>query len=91
MQQATKLTQFQYWYGYDAYIDYVMLHIECLFELNSFHCTLESFIVCQNYSPPEGYVPTMANPLLDFHYSGDNQLTGPNRTIVPFIACGDLR
>lgn len=52
---------------------------------------VESFIVCQNYSPPEGYVPTMANPLLDFHYNGENQLTGPNRMIVPFIACGDLR
>jgi tRNA (cytidine32/guanosine34-2'-O)-methyltransferase len=52
---------------------------------------IESFIVCQNYSPPKGYVPTMANPLLDFHYSNENELTGPNRMIVPFIACGDLR
>ena len=28
----------------------------------------ESFVVCQNYSPPEGYVPNMSNPLLDHKY-----------------------
>lgn len=33
----------------------------------------------------------MANPLLDLQYDGMNELTGPNRTIVPFIACGDLK
>lgn len=32
----------------------------------------------------------MANPLLDLQYDGMNELVGPNRTIVPFIACGDL-
>ena len=35
----------------------------CLFFLST-----EAFVVCQNYSPPEGYVPNMANPLLDHHY-----------------------
>lgn len=51
----------------------------------------ESFVVCQNYSPPEGYVPTMVNPLLDLSYDGSWQdLEGPNRVIVPFLACGDL-
>lgn len=25
----------------------------------------EAFVVCRNYSPPQGYVPTMDNPLLD--------------------------
>ena len=29
---------------------------------------LEAFVVCQNYSPPAGYVPNMSNPLLDQHY-----------------------
>lgn len=28
----------------------------------------ESFVVCQNYAPPKGYVPNMSNPLLDHHY-----------------------
>ena len=28
----------------------------------------EAFVVCEDYCPPEGYVPTMANPLLDHKY-----------------------
>lgn len=51
---------------------------------------LEAFIVCQNYSPPEGYVPTMLDPLLDHQYNEENPLTGANRIVVPFVACGDL-
>ena len=47
-------------------------------------------MVCQTYSPPEGYVPNMANPLLDHQYCDWNQWEGPNRVIVPFLACGDL-
>ena len=30
---------------------------------------VEAFVVCQGYHPPEGYTPTMANPLLDHKYS----------------------
>ena len=52
--------------------------------------SIESFVVCQNYSPPDGYVPTMINPLLDMTYTDFNQFEGPNRVIVPFLACGDL-
>ncbi len=32
----------------------------------------------------------MMNPLLDHSYTDFNQLEGPNRIIVPFLACGDL-
>ena len=52
--------------------------------------------MCQCYSPPEGYIPTMKKPLLGHSYScesEDNSLddaVGPNRFIIPFIACGDL-
>lgn len=31
---------------------------------SSRNSSIESFVVCQNYSPPAGYVPTMLNPLL---------------------------
>lgn len=34
---------------------------------SSRNSSIESFVVCQNYSPPEGYKPTMSNPLLDSH------------------------
>ena len=37
-----------------------------------------------------GYEPSMINPLLDHKYTDFNQFTGPNRYIVPFLACGDL-
>jgi hypothetical protein len=28
----------------------------------------ESFVLCQDYTPPEGYVPTMINPILGVNY-----------------------
>ncbi|PIK55360.1 hypothetical protein BSL78_07730 [Apostichopus japonicus] len=57
----------------------------------AFVAKVESFVVCQNYAPPKGYVPNMSNPLLDHHYDANfNNLEGPNRVIVPFLACGDL-
>ena len=33
-----------------------------------FILSTEAFVVCRNYNPPAGYVPTMANPLLDLKY-----------------------
>ena len=58
---------------------------------SSRNSSIEAFIVCQGYQPPKDYTPTMANPLLDLQYDAMNELTGANRTIVPFIACGDLK
>lgn len=58
--------------------------------LSSRNSSIESFVVCQNYSPPSDYIPNMSNPLLDHKYTDWNQLTGSNRFIVPFLACGDL-
>ncbi|XP_037789894.1 putative tRNA (cytidine(32)/guanosine(34)-2'-O)-methyltransferase [Penaeus monodon] len=58
---------------------------------SSRNSSIESFVVCQDYSPPDGYTPTMVNPLLDLSYQGSWQdLKGINRVIVPFLACGDL-
>uniref|UniRef100_A0A672IYJ8 Putative tRNA (cytidine(32)/guanosine(34)-2'-O)-methyltransferase n=1 Tax=Salarias fasciatus TaxID=181472 RepID=A0A672IYJ8_SALFA len=65
--------------------------VTCAKPRSSRNSSIEAFVVCQNYRPPEGYVPNMSNPLLDHCYDVDfNQLEGPNRTIVPFLACGDL-
>ncbi|KAF3843908.1 hypothetical protein F7725_015956 [Dissostichus mawsoni] len=65
--------------------------VTCAKPRSSRNSSIEAFVVCQNYSPPEGYVPNMSNPLLDHAYDVDfNQLEGPNRVIVPFLACGDL-
>ncbi|CAD5115590.1 DgyrCDS4551 [Dimorphilus gyrociliatus] len=57
---------------------------------SSRNSSIESFVVCQNYSPPDDYTPNMLNPLLDQKYDDTNSLEGSNRLITPFIACGDL-
>lgn len=57
---------------------------------SSRNSSIEAFVICQNYNPPEDYQPTMVNPLLDHKYCDFNQFTGLNRFIVPFNACGDL-
>ncbi|KAI8342944.1 FtsJ-like methyltransferase-domain-containing protein [Chlamydoabsidia padenii] len=57
---------------------------------SSRNSSIESFIVCQGYNPPPHYKPSMTNPLLDLNYDTQNEMVGPNRTIVPFLACGDI-
>ncbi len=32
---------------------------------SSRNSSIESFVVCKGYNPPEGYKPNMSNPLLD--------------------------
>jgi hypothetical protein len=46
-------------------------------------------VVCQNYSPPEGYVPSMYS-VFDLTHESVNGITRNMREIVPFMACGDL-
>jgi len=65
-------------------------HVTVAKPRSSRNSSIEAFVVCQNYKPPEGYEPTMINPLLDHKYTDFNQFVGPNRYIVPFLACGDL-
>ena len=43
---------------------------------SSRNSSIEAFVVCQNYKPPEGYEPTMINPLLDHKYTDFNQFVG---------------
>ncbi|GBC00526.1 hypothetical protein RclHR1_03890011 [Rhizophagus clarus] len=64
--------------------------VTCSKPRSSRNSSIEAFVVCQNYTPPKDYIPTMINPLLDLPYGEQNELLGPNRVIVPFIACGDL-
>ncbi|KAF7398491.1 hypothetical protein HZH66_006388 [Vespula vulgaris] len=51
---------------------------------------IEAFVVCKNYSPPDGYEPHMLNPLLTHEPCNFEKLTGVNRLVVPFVVCGDL-
>ncbi|KAJ1674610.1 tRNA (uridine-2'-O-)-methyltransferase trm7, partial [Spiromyces aspiralis] len=42
------------------------------------------------YSPPPGYIPTMANPLLEIPYEKVDLVPGCNRVVTPFMTCGDF-
>jgi tRNA (cytidine32/guanosine34-2'-O)-methyltransferase len=59
---------------------------------SSRNSSIESFIVCRNYCPPEGFIPSMDRLLLDHKYGSahSNEFIGPNALIVKFVACGDL-
>ncbi|XP_046427051.1 putative tRNA (cytidine(32)/guanosine(34)-2'-O)-methyltransferase [Neodiprion fabricii] len=64
--------------------------VYCTKPRSSRNSSIEAFVVCKNYSPPEGYQPHMLNPLLTHEHCDFNQLTGINRYVVPFVVCGDL-
>lgn len=53
---------------------------------SSRNSSIESFIVCQNFSPPPGFVPTMISPAAGGVYPP----SGMAPELVPFLACGDL-
>ena len=57
---------------------------------SSRNSSIESFVLCENYNPPMGYVPNMMNPLLENKSVNWDSLNEVNSYIVPFLACGDL-
>ncbi len=46
--------------------------------------SLESFVLCQNYSPPAAYVPTIINPMLDSQYCMPPYLLGRGRNAAHY-------
>ncbi|XP_041263111.1 putative tRNA (cytidine(32)/guanosine(34)-2'-O)-methyltransferase, partial [Onychostruthus taczanowskii] len=65
--------------------------VTCAKPRSSRNSSIEAFVVCRGYSPPEGFVPSMENPLLEPEAGlALSRLSGPSRVIVPFVACGDL-
>lgn len=65
-------------------------YVYCTKPSSSRNSSIEAFVVCKDYSPPEGYKPNMLNPWLTDEPCNFEQLTGVNRVVVPFIVCGDL-
>jgi len=59
---------------------------------SSRNASIEAFVVCQDYRPPQGYVPTMlhSRSLSVTQPGEDSALTGINRVVIPFVSCGDL-
>lgn len=58
---------------------------------SSRNSSIEAFVVCQNYQPPDGYVPQMINPLADVKIIVGETESPVNKQIIPFVVCGDLR
>lgn len=58
---------------------------------SSRNSSIEAFVVCQEYNPPDGFVPQIINPMFDDVQilNNDNE-SAVNKLIIPFIACGDL-
>ncbi|KAG5324572.1 TRM7 methyltransferase, partial [Acromyrmex heyeri] len=65
-------------------------YVYCTKPSSSRNSSIEAFVVCKDYSQPEGYEPNMLNPWMMEDSWDFDKLTGVNRTIVPFIVCGDL-
>lgn len=57
---------------------------------SSRNSSIESFVVCQKYMPPEGFDPKLMTPYLDVSNKDFSSLQGINRVIIPFIVCGDV-
>ena len=59
---------------------------------SSRNSSIESFVVCQNYQPPDNYIPQKINPMID-DLKVITQITNSevNRNINLFVVCGDLR
>lgn len=58
--------------------------------LSSRISSAEAFIVCQGFHMPDGYQPSFDQPLQALSYGEAQAMTGPRRSIVRFVACGDL-
>ncbi|KAJ8950932.1 hypothetical protein NQ318_008371 [Aromia moschata] len=57
---------------------------------SSRNSSIESFVVCKQYLPPEGFDPKLMTPYLDVSNKDFTTLSGINRVIIPFIVCGDV-
>lgn len=61
---------------------------------SSRNSSIESFAICRNYNPPQGYEPCMFNTLMEGeckkYFENLDDEYSVNRKIIPFMACGDL-
>lgn len=57
---------------------------------SSRNSSIESFVVCRGFRLPNGYKPTMANPLMTCSESLPSDETNVHPVITPFVACGSL-
>lgn len=59
--------------------------------MSSRNSSAEAFIVCHAFRVPEGFTPSMDKGIQALIYSDqEEKLTGHDRTIARFVACGDV-
>ena len=71
--------------------------VTCAKPKSSRNSSIEAFVVCQGFAPPDGFDPANLRELLEDRARGyaedleaGRPLEGPNAVMVPFLACGDL-
>jgi tRNA (cytidine32/guanosine34-2'-O)-methyltransferase len=74
--------------------------VTCAKPKSSRNSSIEAFVVCQGYRPPEGFEPAALRRVLEQRAGGmlredaGSEMAGtmrwPNAAVVPFAACGDL-
>lgn len=71
--------------------------VTCAKPKSSRNSSIEAFVVCEGYRPPDGFDPSQLQTLLgqtsttspDFDFCSA-RFEGPHRVLIPFLACGDL-
>eukprot|EP00126_Sphaerothecum_destruens_P007528 Sdes_comp19887_c0_seq1m12215 len=64
--------------------------VTCAKPRSSRNSSIEAFVVCQGFQLPPDFTPSMQKQLLDFSYTENPAEFLGNRTIIPFLVCGDL-
>eukprot|EP00899_Mesostigma_viride_P019717 jgi/Mesvir1/27747/Mv07437-RA.1 len=84
-----------------AQLKTLFTHVSCVKPKSSRNSSIEAFVVCQGFSPPDGFDPAQLQEFLDREVFGNLEhalevdcrsaaLEGVNGQIIPFLACGDL-
>mmetsp|Transcript_9995 Transcript_9995/g.16798 ORF Transcript_9995/g.16798 Transcript_9995/m.16798 type:complete len:338 (+) Transcript_9995:13-1026(+) len=67
--------------------------VTCVKPKSSRISSIEAFVLCQDYCPPDGYVPSFDSPMTTGSYGDLNSTdkeSNVDRYIVPFVVCGNL-
>ncbi|KAF2075257.1 hypothetical protein CYY_003433 [Polysphondylium violaceum] len=69
-------------------------HVSFVKPKSSRESSLENFVLCRDYCPPQNYQPEIIDPSLENHdhlVNKSNEQDYINKLVVPFVAIGDLK
>ena len=74
-----------------AQLGYLFEHVTCAKPRSSRGSSLEAFVVCQGYNPPDGWQPSLDTNSSVVEFFQDCPVgSKDSRTVAPFMACGSL-